>query len=289
MKRLLIGVLALLLSAPVARAERPTYPLCFVPGMSGGSTFLYETLPSSLLAKGIDFLPFHITFKARIEIRARILTHQLSEQLKINPDFKCHLMAHSLGGLVARYALTHLHLVHPTRGKIPLTEVILSVTTVSTPHRGTPLGGMLDRFLPAFAADAGAVQMSEQNVAPFNEPGHLLYSPMVPGLPYYSYRSYLEECSLCPGKMARMGFRTLSRILGLQHKDPRNDFIVPIESQGYGRVLGDIRVPHSYFDRDLGVKPGVAEFYEGHWRFVNGLDEVPFFEREAKHWAPLFR
>jgi triacylglycerol lipase len=65
---------------------------------------------------------------ASVEKRAQQLQSQLFDiRERFNSD-KLNIIAHSMGGLDARYAITHLK-AH---------EVVASLTTIGTPHRGSP-------------------------------------------------------------------------------------------------------------------------------------------------------
>jgi len=56
--------------------------------------------------------------------------HELKKFIETNfPNQKVHLIAHSMGGLDCRYLITHLK---------PNTFKVLTLTTISTPHRGSP-------------------------------------------------------------------------------------------------------------------------------------------------------
>jgi triacylglycerol lipase len=55
----------------------------------------------------------------------------------LNPNEKTHIIAHSMGGLDSRLMLSP---VNPDRIQIP----VRSLTTISTPHLGSPIADMLD-------------------------------------------------------------------------------------------------------------------------------------------------
>jgi len=66
--------------------------------------------------------------------------------------FGCHVVAHSMGGLVVRYALEQAHLV---RGGAPLTDVVPTLVTLGTPHAGTTLA---DEFTALFVVALPAAE-----------------------------------------------------------------------------------------------------------------------------------
>jgi len=56
--------------------------------------------------------------------------HELNKFIEANfPNQKVHLIAHSMGGLDCRYLITHVK---------PSSYKVLTLTTLSTPHRGSP-------------------------------------------------------------------------------------------------------------------------------------------------------
>src|ERR1700694_1266711 len=56
---------------------------------------------------------------------------------KLDPQQKTHIIAHSMGGLDSRYILSP---ANPDRIQLP----IRSLTTVSTPHRGSPVADLVN-------------------------------------------------------------------------------------------------------------------------------------------------
>ncbi len=119
---------------------------------------------------------------AGIEKRARQLQQWI---LSIGPQFagqRAILMAHSMGGLDARFMLTHLGMA----------EHIDALVTISTPHRGSPyadwcaehLGRKLRGFevVRRFGLDVdGVLDVTTDRCARFNE-----QTRDVPGVRYFS-------------------------------------------------------------------------------------------------------
>ena len=119
---------------------------------------------------------------AGIERRARQLQQWI---LSIVPQFageRAVLIAHSMGGLDARYLLSHLGMA----------EHVETLVTISTPHRGSPyadwcaqhIGRKLRGFevVRRFGLDVdGVLDVTTDRCARFNEE-----SPDVPGVRYFS-------------------------------------------------------------------------------------------------------
>jgi triacylglycerol lipase len=143
-----------------------------------------------------------------------------------------NIIAHSMGGLDARYAITQLGL----RGRVA------SLTTIGTPHYGTPLaravpllGGfaMAGKMLGSFGQDLqGFVDLSPDRMTAFN-----LAVQNDPDVAYASYVGWVPAGSPLHPLLAP-GFRYLKRVAG------DNDGIVPAASQRWGDVMGEVHADH---------------------------------------------
>lgn len=85
-----------------------------------------------------------------IAFRGDQLCNQINQALAngdLDPAQKTHIIAHSMGGLDSRWILSP---VNPNQIKAP----IRSLTTISTPHEGSPIADLIDspERLSAFAA-----------------------------------------------------------------------------------------------------------------------------------------
>ncbi|HEU4409358.1 MAG TPA: hypothetical protein VFS43_29130 [Polyangiaceae bacterium] len=163
-------------------------------------------------------------------IPARALA--LAKFVKSLPHDRVTLIAHSMGGLDARYAIAHLGLAE----RVPV------LVTVATPHHGTPLADLLTRR-PARVARKLAAKLgvrseavecvTTERMARFNDE-----VPDAPGVTY--------ACVPC-GRRARPGaihplLRPTYRYL--RHVAGPNDGIVPVSSQIWGTVVEEIEADH---------------------------------------------
>jgi triacylglycerol lipase len=156
----------------------------------------------------------------------------LAEFVKALPHERVTLIAHSMGGLDARYAIAHLGLA----------PRITALVTVATPHRGTPLADLLARrpvrTARRLAAKLGlrseAVEcLTTERMARFNDE-----VPDAPGVTY--------ACVPC-GRRARPG--AIHAFLRPMHAYLRrvagpNDGLVPVSSQIWGAVIEEIEADH---------------------------------------------
>jgi triacylglycerol lipase len=76
-----------------------------------------------------------------IEFRGNQLCNQINSAFSngsLHPQEKTHIIAHSMGGLDSRYVLS------PVSGK-QLRSPVHSLTTISTPHRGSLIADLIDK------------------------------------------------------------------------------------------------------------------------------------------------
>ena len=249
--------------------------VCYVPGMAGANDHMFKTVPKELAKRGIRFVPVDVGRIGLIQERAKRLAAVLHEWRTLDPQFRCHFFAHSLGGLTVRYALTRDDDVR---------ESALSYTSFSSPHRGTPAADVLRAVLPNI--HPGLEQVGVTAVARFDDAANASYSPLVPGLEYYSYRTYLGHADNALEWTSKVGFVLLWQDLFFKGLDPLNDGLIPLSSQGFGKVISDVKVEHAYFGDLTPVNPPVTDFFEMHANYVSGgLDA--FKAKKPKLWKAL--
>lgn len=223
---------------PVAgRVERgPPLPVVLVHGLFGfdriglpGARFDYfRGIARHLETLGCHAHAVRLPVAASVPDRAR----ELVAAIDALPHPRIDLIAHSLGGLDARYALAHLGLARRVR----------SLVTVGTPHRGTPLAdlalkGPLDwarRIIEALGMPLEALQwLGTDALARFNAE-----VPDVPGVRYACVVGGMHRAdSVVPlGLIPAHAY--LRRVAG------PNDGLVPIASQYWGETLAEIEADH---------------------------------------------
>ncbi|HLA36910.1 MAG TPA: hypothetical protein VJZ02_00410, partial [Candidatus Brocadiales bacterium] len=104
------------------------YPIILAPGVFG---FNRKTISYFLgitrYLNDMGFQTMHTkTAVARVERRAMVLKHQIEGYLKKTRASKVNIIAHSMGGLDARYMIA----------KLDMEDRVASLSTVVTPHRG---------------------------------------------------------------------------------------------------------------------------------------------------------
>jgi triacylglycerol lipase len=286
--------------------SRPPYPIVLVHGFSGFNSLgplqyfyrvikvLAEEGETEIFAPALP--PFH-----SIEGRAAYLGRALDGVLDQTRADKVHIIAHSQGGLDARYAIAALG----------YGDRVASLITVATPHRGTPLAdyvlrlpeGLLDPLARTLAwvlgvlddqgelppADSGQgttrrtdltaslASLSTANMSTFNE-----RFPDPPEVPLYSIAgvSNLSRADeICResqwGALERVDVMdplligTAAVLAGANLLAPvPNDGIVPTASMRRGIFLGCI--PADHFDQ-------VGQLLDNGPQFVSGFDHLAFY------------
>ena len=100
----------------------------------------FRDLPGHFRGQGLRVFVPELDPTEGVEFRGGQLRDQIEAAAAagaIDLSQKTHIIAHSLGGLDSRYILSP---ANPNRIKVP----ILSLTTISTPHRGSPVADLID-------------------------------------------------------------------------------------------------------------------------------------------------
>lgn len=170
---------------------------------------------------------------------------ELRDQILRWTDEKVNLVAHSMGGLDARYVIANLGMA----------ERVASLTTISTPHRGTFLA---DWFMENFRQRLPlllALEAFGVNVDGFRDCGldacraFNVRTPDCPEVRYFSYGGAVLQSRLSPA--LRRGWSLLTQAEGA------NDGMVALESSRWGEYLGTLSADHFAQTPDaVFVRPG---------------------------------
>lgn len=214
---------------------------------------------------------------AKIEVRAQSWVKVIQELTETVPDGKLNIIAHSMGGLDMRYALSELGIARK----------VASLTTVSTPHRGTSLADLTlktpepirdrmadfldwigDRVYPEGECDseASAAQLTTAYITEvFNSK-----ITNVDDIPYYSYSSAVGKGTGQPiSVITRYQNNHIYGIEGL------NDGMVSVESARWGEHIKTSTLSHLE-QMNLRVKNGRKDLYQSFW-----LDVVKMLENRG--------
>jgi triacylglycerol lipase len=221
-----------------SRAVRVTrHPVVFCHGMLAMSTMhmqvpedanYFSALRPLLKERGFRALYPRVSPTGGIVARA----HELREQIRRWTDEPVNIIAHSMGGLDARYLITNLGMGSQVR----------TLTTIATSHRGTWLA---DWFVANYRNHVPVLRAMEMMgidvdgfrdcqpaaVAAFNA-----QTPDVPGVTYYSYGAAVQAGRISP--MLRRPWALLTPVEG------PNDGMVSVASARWGEYLGTIAADH---------------------------------------------
>ena len=144
----------------------------------------------------------------------------LAELVRSLPCERVNVIAHSMGGLDARYAISRLGL----EGRVA------SLVTVGTPHLGTPLADLALKGIPASAVRA----LSDLTIPALERFNREV--PDVEGVAYCSVAAHTALFDTNPLLWPSHAY--------LSQKAGPNDGLVPASSQRWGTVLREIEADH---------------------------------------------
>ncbi len=124
------------------------YPIVLVHGLGLRDTFFLKSwgrIDRILLEQGYAVIKSQVDAFGTVENNAAQLKEEILALLQKTGAEKVNLIAHSKGGLDAKYMIGHLDMA----------DRVASLTTLCTPHRGSPIASFILRF-PRFAVKYAA-------------------------------------------------------------------------------------------------------------------------------------
>ena len=207
----------------------------------------FKKLETTLRQKGYDVHTTAVDFAGSVEKRAADLKKEVARVLAETGASKVHIIGHSMGGLDARHFIVDANNAVAVAGRGELANVVASLTTIGTPHRGTPfadagLGAGGDKLVGAlrglvdlrgfrdltegaaasFNAKAAAIEAKNSvvyQVVGTHQPKNKIFIPLRPS--FAIIRDALK------GRPSRVE----------ADKQGHNDGLVPLTSQLWTRVL----------------------------------------------------
>lgn len=132
-------------SQAVTTCRGAPYPIILAHGMAGfdriGPLNYFFQVAADLRARGETVVESQVPAYESSAVRAPYLRTYVDDTLRATGACKVNIVAHSQGGLDARYLISSLGY----GGKVA------SLTTVSTPHRGTPVADVALGLVPGFS------------------------------------------------------------------------------------------------------------------------------------------
>ena len=244
---------------PGATPRGPPLPVVLVHGLfgfdrigvPGARLHYFRGISRHLESLGCHAHAVRLPRAASVPDRARLLV----DKIEALPHDRVDIIAHSLGGLDARYALA----------KLGLAKRVRSLVTVGTPHRGTPLADL---------ATDGPLAGARKAIAALGIPLHALDwlstsalerfnrdVPDVAGVRYACVVGGIRENKTPVPLALTIPHAYLRRLAGA------NDGLVPVSSQFWGETLADIEADHF---AQVGWRVGIGRTFDalGLYAFV---------------------
>jgi len=187
-------------------------------GITGYKKSYFKGVAREIEKHGVKVYKIKLPAVASVKERAA----RLAEQIKVLPEDRFNIIAHSMGGVDARYAITKLGLCKRTA----------SLTTISSPHHGIVLAEKIYGLLNKLKINVDALNdLSEKSMEHFNK--------IIKDKPNIDY---LCVTASVPSVIAA-GVLALNYIFLLK-KAGENDGIVPTASQLWGKQIMHIEAHH---------------------------------------------
>jgi len=179
-------------------------------------------------AMGLRVVVPSLPWAGSLEQRANALSHQLQDE-----EGPLHLVAHSMGGVDARYWINHLNGA----------AKVASLTTLATPHRGSSAADHVCCHISPFRLFAGIHSLTMNQLQRFNK--------ITPDQSHIIYRSYTAKRPVDeqPWIVRRYG-RCIQKIEG------DNDSQVSVASGRWGDHIATLPCDHfELIRRDFWFNP----------------------------------
>ena len=239
------------------RGAKTRYPIVLAHGVMGygelgfGKNRLsyFRGVGEHLKSRGVVVYQPQVPRTATVAERARAL----ADYVEALEEPTVNIVAHSMGGLDARYAIS----------KLNLAPRVASLTTIGTPHHGTPLADIsAELFGGKFGLRGLLTGVGLGAFYDLTTSKQIAFNRDVPNVNGIWYGCVIGDVD--PQKA------TLHPLLGpaakfLRERVGRNDGLVPCKSQRWGRVLARIHADHW-----------------GEIGWSGGFDAPHFYERIAK-------
>ncbi|OOG16197.1 hypothetical protein BWD42_20865 [Sphingobacterium sp. CZ-UAM] len=244
------------------------YPIILIHGTAAGDNSLFwGRIPKTLKENNIPFYYGKTDGWGTIANNAQMLKRNLSdlaEKIGVN---KFNLIAHSKGGIDARHFIS----------KLEGHQMVASLSTLSTPHLGTPIADyLMEKYLWEDSVTKKLIQrisflFGGQSPAPFELIRDLsvkkmhAFNQLTPNMHNVFYQSFASTMNKPQDDLLyAWSFKYLTRLVG------ENDGMVPLESTIWGanfkhvrasqgishagitditrKNMGDVHIPQIYLD-----------------------------------------
>ena len=225
----------------------------------------------NLRLRGIQAYAPNVPPYTPVPVRAALWKQRLEYIMSETGATKLNLIAHSMGGLDARFLISELG----------MHEVVNALFTIASPHHGTSLCDIVTEQLERaqeWAAHIfnwmGRVAMQEVDADVMKAVVELtpkyiteVFNPSVPDHPSVSYYSYSARA----GKGTDNAINPLLRIQNsmLYAREGLNDGLVSVESAQWGNHLGTIEADHM---QQVGLNPIAKSKFDADVFYLSIID-----------------
>jgi triacylglycerol esterase/lipase EstA (alpha/beta hydrolase family) len=258
--------------------QRACWPIVLVHGFSGfrnlGPVEYWYHIPETLRAQGFDVYVVQDSAWNTVAVRAQELHDQILAQFP-DPNVKVNLIGHSMGGLDCRYVVSQLGLA----------SKVASVTTIGTPHHGSPVADVILGLIPGpvaamtnvvfnflgFDMKGGANDLTTTYCDGTFNPS----TPDAPGVAYFSWAGRADPtgqtgCVLEP--WLDSSWQEISNLEG------DNDGLVSVTSAQWGDFRGILAADHL---NEVGQPTGATGSFDSESFFLDWANEL-----EARGFGP---
>jgi triacylglycerol lipase len=237
---------------PARHAPRLRHPVVLAHGVFGFDEIAvagrrhryFRNIAEELAVPGLEFYRPRVAPAAPISVRAGTFV----KLLQALPGERFNVIAHSMGGLDARFAIARLGLA----------DRVTALVTIGAPHHGTPLADLaLARTTSRLIGLDALADLAPEAVERFNRE--------VPDVEKIAYCSVVAATDL-----SQTNPLLWPTHLYLSARSGRNDGIVPEASQRWGRVLREIEADH-WAQVGWSLKFDAVALYEEILRELAGL------------------
>lgn len=224
-------------------------------------------IPQALEAHGCTTEVAQVPPFASIETRARALDAFISGKAaqwqrthNTNAPLKVNLLAHSMGGLDCRYLISRMPHANYT---------IMSLTTVSTPHRGTPAADFVCARTPARVIDKYFPSLRQLTCTYCK-----IFNAQTPDDARVRYFSIGAAAHLTPSNPYYVPWTIIAR------EEGPNDGMVSLHSARWGEYIGHLEgVDHKNLINWMGVRRleealGVYKGFDAVTFYLEVMDEL---------------
>lgn len=199
-----------------------------------------------LRLRGVTAYAPNVSPYQTVPLRAEMWRDRIDRVLEETGAEKVHLIAHSMGGLDARWLIS----------RMDYARHVISLTTIATPHRGSALANIvLERpervqELVSEAANWAGERVIDGGKADFRRAVHDLtpeyvnetFNPEVPDHPDVTYRSYAGRAGKGTENSINPVLRPLNMLL--YNREGVNDGFVSVESAKWGTFVDILDADH---------------------------------------------